>query len=55
MYVCNRFTIEVYGITHGLRTSLARATHDAIVMEVEIENSEDRRRHQNESRGMGDG
>ena len=39
MYVHNGFTIEIYGFMHSLRTSLARATHDAIVMEVEIENS----------------
>ena len=46
MYVCMSVT--------GLRTSLARATHDAIAMEVEVENSEERRRRQNESRGMED-
>ena len=53
MYVRNGFTIKIYGFTHSLRTSLARAAHDAIAMEVE--NSEDRRRHQNESKGMEDG
>ena len=37
MYVRNGFMIEIY----GLRTSLARAAHDAIAMEVEVENSED--------------
>ena len=31
---------------HCLRTSLARAAHDAIVMEVEVEDSADRRRVQ---------
>ena len=34
MYVCmsvrNGFTIEIYGFAHSLRTSLARAAHDAI-------------------------
>ena len=53
MYVCNGFTIEIYGFMHSLRTFLARASHDAIVME--IEDSENRRRHQNESRDMEDG
>ena len=33
---------------------LAHATHDAIVMEIEVENLEDRRRCQNESRDMKD-
>ena len=40
-YGCNGFMIEIYGFTHSLRTFLARAAHDAIVMEVE--DSEDRR------------
>ena len=47
MYVClsvhNRFMIEIYRFTHSLRTSLALAAHDAIVMEIEVEDSEDRR------------
>ena len=54
MSVHNGFTIEIYGFTHSLCTFLARATHDAIVMEIEVENSEDRRRRQNESRDMKD-
>ena len=29
------FTIEIYGFMHSLRTSLARATHDAIAVKVE--------------------
>ena len=56
MYVCmsvrNGFTIEIYGFMHSLHTSLARATHDAIAIEIEVK---DRRRHQNESRCMEDG
>ena len=52
MYVRNR---EIYRFTHSLRTTLARAAHDAIVMEDGVENLEDRRRHQNESRCMQDG
>ena len=31
------------GFTHSLCTSLARAAHDAIAMEVEVKDSEDRR------------
>ena len=42
MYVCNGFMIEIYGFTHSLRTCLARDAHDAIEMEVEVEDSEDR-------------
>ena len=57
MYVCmsvrNRFTIEIYWFTHSLRTSLACAAHDAIMMKVE--DSEDRRRCQNDSRCMEEG
>ena len=38
MYVCPYgFTIEIYGFTHRLHTSLACAAHDAIMMEVEVE------------------
>ena len=55
MSVRYRFTVEIYGFRHSLRTCLARAAHDAIAMEIEVENSEDRRRRQNESRCMGDG
>ena len=44
------FLIEIYGFTHSLRTSLARAAHDAIVMEIKVKDSENRRRRQNESR-----
>ena len=43
MSVHNGFTIEIYGFTHSLCTFLAHATHDAIVMEIEVENLEDRR------------
>ena len=39
------FTVEIYGFGHSLR-----AAHDAIAMAIEVEDSEDRRRHQNESR-----
>ena len=46
------FTIEIYGFTYSLRTSLARA---AYAMEIEVEDSEDRRQCQNESRCMEDG
>ena len=46
MYVRNGFTMEIYGCTHNL----VRAAHDAITMEVEVEDSQDRRRRQNESR-----
>jgi len=35
MYVCNRFTIEMYRFMHSLLTSLACAAHDAITMEVD--------------------
>ena len=51
------FTIEIYGFRHSLYTCLARAAH-AIAMEIahiEVEDSEDRRRRQNESRCMEDG
>ena len=30
MSVCNRFTIEIHGFVHSLRTSLAHAAHSAI-------------------------
>ena len=39
MYVRNGFTIEIYGLTHSLPTSLARAAHDAFAMEIEVEDS----------------
>ena len=59
MYVClsvhDRFTIEIYRFMHSVRTSLALATHDAIMMEIEVEDSEDRRQRKNESRCMEDG
>ena len=57
MSVCYRFTIEIYGFTHSLRTSLARAVHDAIAMEleIEVEDSEDRRQRENKYRCMEDG
>ena len=41
MYVRNGFTIEIYEFVHSLRTSLARAAHDAIAIEIKFENSED--------------
>ena len=61
MYVCmsvrNRFTIEIYGFMHSLHTfwhvPLRMPSHDS--MEIEVEVSEDIRRHQNESRCMEDG
>ena len=55
MYVHNGFTIEIYGFMHSLRTFLARHAHDANVMEVEVEDSEDRRRRQNKSKDIEDG
>ena len=55
MSVRYRFTVEIYGFRHSLRTCLACAAHDTIVMEIEVEDSEDRRRRQNEPRCMGDG
>ena len=52
MYVCMsvryRFTVEIYGFRHSLRTCLAHAAHDAIAIEIEFEDSEDRRQCQNE-------
>ena len=48
-------TVEIYGFRHSLRTCLARAAHDAIAMEIEVEDLEVRRRCQNESRCMEDG
>ena len=59
MFVCLnvhcRFTVEIYGFRHSLRTCLVCATHDAIAMEIEVEDSEDKRRRQNDSRCMEDG
>ena len=55
MSVCYGFMIEIYGFMDSLRSSLAHATHDAIAMEIGVEDSEDRRRRQNESRCMEDG
>jgi len=51
MYVCmlsvrNGFTIEIYGFMHSLRTFLACASHNAMVMEVKVKDSEDKRRCQ---------
>ena len=37
------FTIEIYGFLYSLRTSLAHAAYDAIRMEIEVEDLEDRR------------
>ena len=57
MFVRNRFTIKIYGFMHSLRTfwqvPLGMPSRDG--MEIEVEDSEDRRRHQNESRCMEDG
>ena len=36
------FTVEIYGFRHSLRSCLARAAHDAIAMEIEVEDSEER-------------
>ena len=46
MSVCYGFTVEIYRFRHSLLTCLARATHDAIAMEIDLE---DRRRRQNDS------
>ena len=54
MSVHNGFTIEIYEFTHSLCTFVAHVNHDAIVMEIEVENLEDRKRCQNESRDMKD-
>ena len=43
MSVRYEFTIEIYRFTHSLRTSLARAAHDAIAVEVEDSRTEDAR------------
>ena len=61
MYVCmsirNGYTIAIYGLMHSLRTFwhvlLRMALRDG--MEIEVEDSEDRRRRQNKSRCMEDG
>ena len=58
MYVCmsvrNGFTIEIYGFMHSLHTfwhvPLRMPSHDG----METEDSEDRRRHQNQSSCMED-
>ena len=56
MSVCNGFSIEIYGFMHSLRTfrhmPFRMPSRDG--MEVEIEDSEGRRRRQNESRCMKD-
>ena len=56
MYVCNRFTIEVYKFTHSLHTFW----HVPLIMNaiaMEVEDSEDRNhgRLENESRDTEDG
>ena len=61
MYVCmsvrNGFTIEIYGFMHSLHTYwhvlLRMPSRDGV--EIEVEDLEDRRRCQNESRCMEDG
>ena len=55
MSVCYGFKIEIYGFTHSLHIFLACAVHDAIAMEVEVKDSEDRRRRQNKSRDIEEG
>ena len=51
MYVRNGFTIEIYGFMHSLRTiwhvPLRMPSRDRV--EIEVEDSEDIRRRQNES------
>ena len=58
MSVRNGFTIEIYGFVDSLRTfwhvPLRMPSRDGGV-EIEVEDSEDRRRHQNKSRCMEDG
>jgi len=57
MSVPNGFAIEIYGFMHSLRTFwhvlLRMPSRDGV--EIEVEDSEDRRRRQNESRCMEDG
>ena len=57
MYVRNGFMIEIYRFMHSLRTFwhmlLMMPSRDG--MEIEVEDLEDRRRRQNESRCMEDG
>ena len=48
-------TSDVMMSASRLCTFLARDAHDAIAMEVEVEDSENRRRHQNKSRDIEDG
>ena len=55
MYVRNGFSIEIYGFMHSLRTFLARDAHDAVSIEVKVNDSEDRRWSQNKSRDIEDG
>ena len=57
MYVCMYVCMSVTGLrfTHNLCTFLASAAHGAIVIEVKVKNSEDRRRCQNKSRDIKDG
>ena len=42
--VRNRFTIEIYGFTHSLCASLARAAHDTIMIDVKVLRIEDNAR-----------
>ena len=57
MSVRNGFTIEIYGFMDSLHTywhmPLRMLSRDSV--EIEVEDSEDRRRRQNESRCMEDG
>ena len=57
MSVCNGFTIEIYRFMHSLRifwhVPLMMPSCDGV--EIEVKDSENRRRRQNESRCMEDG
>ena len=61
MYVCmsvrNRFTIEIYGFIHSLCTfwHVPLSVPSCNGIEIEVKDSEDRRRCQNKSRCMEDG
>ena len=55
MSVRNRFTIEIYKFMHSLRTfwHVPLRMPSRVGMEIEVEDSEDRRRRQNESQMYG--
>ena len=48
------FTVEIYGFRHSVPVWHVLLTMPSR-MEIEVEDSEDRRRHKNESRCMEDG